>query len=154
MNLRHLIYKLIKQSPFGYDDLANYINQGRDIKTSAQTLTNKFNPNSDTHLPNICECEQALDLLNGWPALADYAAGKCGAVVVPLPADDEFAGDMSLLDGFMEVAEAHGEFAKQFKEVIADGRVTAAEFEQLQTVNRLTISRILSSEADIARLVR
>lgn len=148
MNLRHLIYKLIKQSAFSYDDLTHYINQGRDIKTSAQTITNKFNPNSDSHLPNICEYEQALELMNGWQALADYAASKFNAVVVALPCET-IVGDMSLLDSYMDCVESQGSIAHSFKQAWEDGRISAQEFAEIKANTIYSIGHQLAFLAAI-----
>lgn len=153
MTLRHLFKKLIDQSSYKYDDLANYINQGRTIKTSAQTITNKFNPNSDTHLPNVDECEQTLDFMNGWPALADFAAGKCGAVVVQLPPVDEF-GDMALLDGFIEATEAQGKCASTFKKAYEDGNIDNQELLEIRAAYYAAIAKQLAVFKRIEALVR
>lgn len=153
MNLRHLIYKLIKQSAFSYDDLTHYINQGREIKTSAQTITNKFNPNSDSHLPNIFEYEQALELMNGWQALADYAASKFNAVVVALPGETVI-GDMSLLDSFLNAGVKSGIFDYEFKRAWEDGRIDPAEFARLKQHNLDLIGARLALIAQLELVVK
>jgi hypothetical protein len=153
LTLRHLFKKLIDKSSFKYEDLANYINQGRTIKTSAQTITNKFNPNSDTHLPNIDECEHALDLMNGWPVLAEFAAGMCGAVVVKLPPVDDW-GDMNLLDGFMEATEAQGKCAATFKKSYEDGNIDNRELLEIRAAYYAAIAKQLAVFERIKALVR
>lgn len=152
MKLRHFFYRIIDQSSSTYSDVAEFINLGREAKTSAQVLTNKFNPNSDSHLPHIEECEAVLDMLGAWPALAELAAARCNRVVFSLPEAD--VSDVGLLDSWLVSDERRGVVSKKFRKAYEDGRISEKEFLEIEKSIHQEISAVLSFLANVERVKR
>lgn len=98
------------------------------IGLSHQTLSKKLNPDEEAQLSarQLAALEQFLDT----DALAECFSARRGGVFVKMPA----AGDQSdkLLEDFRRLAQAFGRSTDDFCSVVADGKVTLAEFEKLR----------------------
>lgn len=147
MNLKHLTYRFAHDYAGGITRLADEMGKG------AQVLTNKLNPNTETHHVTINELEIIGDFTGNNLRIAEYFAQKQNAVVVALPAT-AVTGDMGLLDGFMEAISFDGDFAYTFKKAWEDGRVTEQEFAALEKIQYDSIGKRLALLAEIKRLVR
>lgn len=147
MTIRHLAYRIAHDYPGTVIGLAAHMGKG------AQVLTNKLNPNSETHHLTITELETLADFTNANIAIAEYFAHKANAVVVPLPlVPDE--SDMGLLDGYMAIMKEMGDLASRFQTAYADGDITTKEFEQIEAEVVDVQSKLLSFQAQIKRVVR
>lgn len=147
MNVLDALYHTAHDYAGGIEALATRMD------ASANVLNKKVNPNIDTHRALLTEAVKIQQITQDYRVLHAMASAL-GFVAVPLLDEDEIVGDMSLLDSFMSVAEAHGDFAKAFKQALEDNRFTPAEFELLKDFNCHTIAEMLSHEASIERLVR
>ena len=147
MTIKHLAYRLAHESARGISSLA------QDMGKGAQVLSNKLNPNSETHHLTIAELEMLADFTNNNLAIAEYFAAKIGAVVIALPSDVP-ASDMSLLDAFMQSVIDGGEFAQSFNAAYADGRVTHEEFCALKAKTYHMIAAQLAFLAKIEQGVK
>ena len=147
MTIKHFAYRLAHDSPRGIASLAD------DMGKGAQVLTNKLNPNSETHHLTIAELETLADFVGGNQRLAEYFAAKANCVVVELPSDD-LPNDMSLLDVFMAAQIAAGKFSQALADAILDGDVTAEELEIIKTANREAIAGLLAILPNLQRWVK
>lgn len=153
MNIRFILHQKVSQTKFGHEGVLAAINLGRKNSMSMQMLTNKLNPHSESHTINVQEMELIADVVDAHAALADYHAQKCNAVVVPLPGDDDLAGDMNLLDAFVQSSISAGDFASEFQRAWADGRITPDEFKSLRTRLHNQIAKQLGLLARIEQVV-
>jgi hypothetical protein len=122
------------------------------MKKGKQMLTNKLNPNSESHNLNISEFEMLANLTDGNLAVAKHFAAKANAVVVPLP-QVVASGDMNLLDAFLTVNIKSGSFDYAFKNYWDKGRISPTEFDKLEQLNADLISARLAFIAKIESLV-
>lgn len=118
----------------------------------AQVLTNKLNPNSETHHLTITELETLADFTNANTAIAEYFAEKAGAVVVPMPEIEQ--GDMGLLDSYMAADAERGMISTRFMRAFADGRIDPREFNEIKLQTYQAIAKQLAWLAEIERVVR
>ena len=147
MNLKHLIYRCAHDYPGSIARLSDEMGRG------AQVLTNKLNPNSETHHLTIAELETIGDFTESNIAIAEYFAHKANATVVALPTEAP-SGDMSLLDCYLHTAEANGRLSTDFRQAWADGNIDAKEFAQLKQDTNALIGQQMAFLAEIERLVR
>ena len=147
MTIKHLAYRIARDSQLGHASLAQAMN------VKAQTLTNCLNVNAETHNLNISNFELLAEFSNGNLAVAEFFAAKCNAVVVTLP-DVPDESDMGLLDGFMAIMKELGELSSSFQTAYADGDITAREFERIASEVSDVQSQLLAFQAQIKRVVR
>lgn len=126
MTIKHLAYRVAHDFSGSVAGLAALMDRGQ------QVLSNKLNPNNETHHLTISELEMLADFTNTNLAFAEFFAAKAGAVVVDLPADDVIVGDMSLLEAFVQSSIAAGDFAQEFQTAMADSRITQKELEKMR----------------------
>lgn len=153
MNIRFILHRAVSQTKFGHEGVLAAINLDRKNSMSMQMLTNKLNPHSESHTINVQELELIADVVDAHIALADYHAQKCNAVVVPIPAEDDFTGDMNLLDSFVQATISAGDFASEFQRAWADGRITPEEFKALRMKLHNQIAKQLGLLARIEQVV-
>lgn len=147
MTIKHLAYRIAKQSQLGHASLA----EAMGVK--AQTLTNCLNVNASTHHLNISHFELLAEFSNGNLPVAQYFAAKANAVVVPLPSvPDE--SDMALLDGYMAVIKEMGELAVSFQSAYADSNISQKEFDAIDAEFVDVQSKLLAFQSQIKRVVR
>lgn len=92
-------------------------------------LQNKLNPCCTTNHMTVEDAEMLLDFTNSNLNAAEHFARKGGGVVIRIP--QGAASDMELLDEYINVITALGEFSNEFQKDIADGVITQKEFERL-----------------------
>lgn len=147
MTIKHLAYRIAKQSQLGHASLAEAMGE------KSQTLTNCLNVNASTHNLNITKFELLAEFSNGNLAVAEYFAAKANAVVVLLPSvPDE--SDMALLDGYMAVIKEMGELAVSFQTAYADSNITQKEFDAIDAEFVDVQSKLLAFQSQIKRVVR
>lgn len=130
MNIRNLIHRLVHDSVGGLPRVLEAFNYGRKNQMSMQLLTNKLNPNSETHTTNVQEFELLGDTLNVNLQISEYFATKCNAVVFVLPDVDE--GDMAILDGFMQMTKELGDVGMKFQLAYADGSLDKTDVKVIR----------------------
>lgn len=146
MKLRQLLHRLVDDFAGGRQIVLEAWNFGREKnKMSEQMLNNKLNPFSESHNTNVNELELALDVVNGWHAMAEFAAQKCNAVVVVNPEIPE--SDMGGLDLFLSIMTASGTFAKEFQDDYADVVIDAKESARLDEKTDALIAAVLAFKA-------
>lgn len=146
MNLRQLLQLVVNTSEVGKQAVLEAWNFDREKnKMSEQVFNNKLNPFCESSNVNITELERALDSVNGWHSLAEFAAQKCNAVVVINPSIPE--SDMGGLDLFLSIMAANGAFAKEFQDDYADGIIDAAESTRLDIKTDDLIAAVLAFKA-------
>ena len=94
MSLKHLVYRLVHESPAGPAGVADQMGIGK------QVLLNKLNTNSTSHHLYIQELETILDFVGANLRLAEYLAQKEGAIVYLLP-NISHMDEQALLDAFV-----------------------------------------------------
>lgn len=125
MSFPDLLYRIAHQYPGAVPALAVRMGKNHTV------LQHKLNPNCSTHGINADEIEQLVDFSGCNLSVAEYFAGKAGAVVVKL-ADLPAVSDMELLDEFLGVVRELGELSSEFQQAWADGRISMTEFGRIK----------------------
>lgn len=145
MSFPDLLYRIAHDSPGAVPALAARMAKNPTV------LQNKLNPHCRTHGVMADEAEQIIDFSGCNLMVAEYFAGKAGAVVVPLTAFD--GSDMALLDGFMTVLADLGNFSTEFQRDWADGRIDKEEFARLRQQAQTVQSHLYALLDRIGQLV-
>jgi hypothetical protein len=96
--------------------------------TSPGTISNKANPNEQTHHKPTLADGIVWSLLTGDDRIAEAFCQTLGGVFVPLR-DQAQQSDAALLDLILERDASLGVFASTVGRALADGDVTKAEFD-------------------------
>jgi len=145
LTITHLAYRIAHEFTGSVVALAAMMGKGQ------QVLTNKLNPNYDSHHLSIEELEMMGDFTNRNIDIARYFADKANAVVVKVP-DAPMDGDMSLLDGFLDITREMGEMSFEFQKSWADGEITKREFQCIKSEVSDVQSKLLAWLAAIERV--
>jgi hypothetical protein len=146
MSFPDLLYRIAHQYPGAVPALAARMGKNQTV------LQHKLNPNCSTHGINADEIEHLVDFSGSNLEVAEYFAGKVGAVVVKL-ADLPTVGDMELLDEFLGVLRELGELSAEFQHSWADGRITPQEFTRIRKEANDVQAQIITLLARIESLV-
>lgn len=125
MNVLDAAYHTAHDFPGGVPALAQ-----RMGGASSHVLNKKVDPRIDTHRLTLEESVK-MQALTGDCRILQSMAFALNHVAIPLP-EAPIGGDMSLLDGFLEVLQELGTFAEDFRRSWADGRITKEEFDKLK----------------------
>lgn len=146
MTIRHLAYRIAHSYPGSVNRLAAEMGKG------VQVLTNKLNPNSETHHLTVDELQMIADFTGRNLEVADFFAQKADAVVVPIPEIEQ--GDMGLLDAYLAADVERGMISQRFMRAYADGRIDPQEFEEIKIQTFSAIAKQLAWLAEIERVVK
>lgn len=146
MTIRHLAYRIGHSFKGSIAGLASMMGKGE------QVLSNKLNPNSESHHLNIQEFEMMVDFTAENLMVAEYFAAKANAVVVKLP--DAPNGDMALLDAFMKITTELGDASTKFQKAYADGDISNFESDLIAKEIDDVVSALVEFKACVKRIVR
>jgi hypothetical protein len=142
--VRAAIYQTVHE--FGAEELARLSGQSQGV------IDNKANPNATTpHLPTV------PDVLS-WQAITkDYRilqalAQALGHVAVPVP-DLRRVSDAALLDLFLKVGRAGGDFHAAVDMALRDQRFSGCEFARIEREGYEWIAAIVEAMGRIRGLV-
>lgn len=152
MNIRTLLHRLVNDAVGGMPRLLEAFNYGRKNHMSMQMLTNKLNPNSESHTTNVQEFELAGDTLNLNLQYAEFFAAKINGVVIVLPNVDE--GDMAILDGFMQITKELGDVGMKFQQAYADGAVDKEDVKVVSKEIKETVTALLAFESRLESMCK
>jgi hypothetical protein len=146
LTIKHIAYRFAHEFKGGAVAVAAMMGLGSKI------LQNKLNVNGDSHRLSIEEFEMLVDFTEHNLDVAEYFAEKVNGVVVILP---EFtAGDMALLDAYMNVQRKLGKLAEEFQVDYADGEIDKKEFKRIERKVDEVQATLLEFKAAIQRVVR
>lgn len=97
---------------------------------SPNVLNKKVDPRSDTHHLRLDESVK-IQSITGDYRMLQAMAFSLNHVAIPLPEVGD-SGDMSMLDGFMDILKELGEFSKEFQTGWADGRISKDELDRIK----------------------
>ena len=147
MSFPDLLYRIAHQYPGAVPALAVRMGKNQTV------LQHKLNPNCSTHGINADEIEQLVDFTGSNMAVAEYFAGKIGAVVVRVSDAHAAVGDIELLDEFLSLVHELGELSGEFQRSWADGRITQKEFTRIRKEANDVQGQIISLMSRIESLV-
>ena len=147
MSFPDLLYRIAHQYPGAVPALAVRMGKNQTV------LQHKLNPNCSTHGINADEIEQLVDFTGSNMAVAEYFAGKIGAVVVRVSDVYAAVGDMELLDEFLSLVHELGELSAEFQKSWSDGRITQKEFTRIRKEANDVQGQIISLMSRIESLV-
>lgn len=98
---------------------------------SPNVLNKKVDPHSESHHLRLDESVKIQSITGDYRILKAMAF-TLHHVAIPLPEVGD-SGDMSMLDGFMDILTELGQFAKEFQADWADGRITKDELERIKS---------------------
>lgn len=98
---------------------------------SPNVLNKKVDPNSESHHLRLDESVK-MQSITGDYRILHAMAFTLNHVAIPLPHFED-AGDMELLDGFMDIIRELGELTKEFQSSWADGRITLTELAKIKS---------------------
>lgn len=96
---------------------------------SPNVLNKKVDPRLDTHHLRLDEAVK-MQSISGDPRILHAMAFTLHHVAIPVP-DIKDDGDMSMLDGFMDILKELGEFSTEFQKSWADGVIKPDELERI-----------------------
>lgn len=127
MNILDAVYHTVRDFPGGASALAPRMG----IKSPA-VLNSKVNPNTDTHHITLAETSKMMAITNDYRALHCLNA-EHGKVAIDLPKVPEFQ-DAALTELVLSMSIGSGDVSSVFKEMMADGRITKHEAEDMSKV--------------------
>ena len=98
---------------------------------SPNVLNKKVDPRSESHHLRLDESVK-IQSITGDYRMLQAMAFTLNHVAIPLPEVGD-SGDMSMLDGFMDILTELGQFAQEFQTDWADGRISKVELERLKS---------------------
>lgn len=127
MNITDAAYNTVRDYPGGSASLAPRMG----IKSPA-VLNSKINPNTETHHLTLAEASKLMALTGDFRILHALAA-EHEKVAIDLPEIPE-CRDMELTDKVLCVGMKGGDVMSMFREIMADGRITASEVRDMSKV--------------------
>lgn len=128
MNILDIAYNTVHDYPGGATALAPRIG----IKSHA-VLNSKVNPNTETHHLTLMEAVKIMQITGDYRILHAINT-QLGKVSIDLPDIPESQRDVSLMEQMLEISIKKGDVSKAFKEMMADGRVTRGEAQDMETL--------------------
>ena len=120
MNILDAAYNTVHDYPGG----ANALAPRMGIRSPA-VLNSKVNPNTETHHITLLEVSKLMELTGDYRVLQRLNA-QHGKVAINLPSIPE-CRDTALTDLVLSIGMSGGDICAQFKEMMADGRITRGE---------------------------
>lgn len=120
MNILDAAYNTVHDYPGG----ANALAPRMGIRSPA-VLNSKVNPNTETHHITLLEVSKLMELTGDYRVLQRLNA-QHGKVAINLPSIPE-CRDTALTDLVLSIGMNGGDICAQFKEMMADGRITRGE---------------------------
>jgi len=118
---------------------------------SPNVLNKKVDPRLDTHHLRLDESVK-MQSISGDFRILEAMAFTLNHVVIPLPEFPE-TGDMSLLDGFMDIINEMADFTQAFQQSWADGKLTKKEFKNIKNEAADVQARFAAIVARIGNMV-
>ena len=136
MNIDDATYAVVHDYPGGSESLAPRLGM------SAAVLRNKVNPNNTTHHLSLREAQKLTAITNDARLLKAFAQDS-GRVVLDAPTnDDSMASDMAVLELVAAVGGTQGDLFTEIYRALADGQLTAVEFERIKAAGGTAQGRI------------
>ncbi|USA54624.1 phage regulatory CII family protein [Acinetobacter sp. C32I] len=121
MNILDAAYHTVHDFKGGANALASRMG----IKSPA-VLNSKVNPNTETHHLTLLEATKLMGITGDFRILQAICA-EHGKAAIDLPDIPESKRDSCLMDTFLNIGIKKGNVSKQFREMLADGRITKGE---------------------------
>jgi len=123
MSIKDLAYRIAHRYPGGVPALAVRMNMSKHV------LQNKVNTRCETHRLTAEELDMMTDFADT-NETAQYFCAKRNMVAIHLPEFDSVS-DRELLDLFLALDKAKGEWAQSVSKALADGMIDPGEFERI-----------------------
>lgn len=121
------------------------------INVNPGTLGNKASPQMTGHQFNVHELRAAMLVADDYRAM--YAlANDCHHACVPL-SNEKFIADQHLLDALLKVTREEGDVALAIQRALADGKITAEEFREIESEIDDVLRAILELRDRVGSLV-
>lgn len=127
MNIMDAAYNTVHDYPGGAAALAPRIG----MKSQA-VLNSKVNPNTDTHHLTLLEASKLMAMTGDYQILQSLNA-EHGKIAIDLPEIPE-CRDIALTDIVLNIGMGGGDVCSVFKEMMADGRITAGEAQDMSKI--------------------
>lgn len=127
MNILDAVHNMVHDFPGG----ANALAPRMGIKSPA-VLNSKVNPNTDTHHITLVETSKLMRLTGDYRPLHSLNA-EHGKVAIDLPQIPE-CRDLVLTELALGIGIGGGDVTAVFKEMMADGRITQGEANDMSKV--------------------
>ncbi|QXW27182.1 phage regulatory CII family protein [Acinetobacter johnsonii] len=118
---------------------------------SVAVLNSKVNPNTETHHLTLMEASTIMTITGNYRILQALCA-EHGKVAINLPNIPE-CRDTALTDLVLSVGMGGGDICAQFKEMMADGRITRGEAIDMSKVIHAMHEVLAELEAQINKCV-
>jgi len=125
-NVLDAAYHTVHDFPGGTHAMAQRLSD-----VSPNVLNKQIDPNVDTHVLGLSRSVKIQRIAKD-PRILHAMAFELNHVAIPLPEVPEY-GDMSLLDGFMDIINEMADFTQAFQQSWADGKITSKEFERIKS---------------------
>ena|SRR5690606_36237078 len=146
MNILDAAYNTVHDYPGG----ANALAPRMGIRSPA-VLNSKVNPNTETHHITLLEVSKLMELTGDYRILQRLNA-QHGKVAINLPSIPE-CRDTALTDLVLSIGMNGGDICAQFKEMMADGRITRGEAIDMSKVIHALHEILAELEAQINKCV-
>ncbi|MFB2539469.1 phage regulatory CII family protein [Acinetobacter sp. c3-l95] len=143
MNILDAAYNTVHDHAGGATALAPRIG----LKSHA-VLNSKVNPNTETHHLTLLEAVKIMQITGDYRILHAINA-QLGKVSIDLPDIPESHGDVSLMEKMLDVSIKKGDVSKAFRDMMADGRVTKGEAQDMNTLIYQLIQQLSYFQAQI-----
>lgn len=123
MGIRKAYLAMIRAYPGGWDAMCAALGFTRD------GLENRIYERKGQSV--LVETALQMQAFSGTTHFAQAVAHESGGIFLEMP---HFAGvaDMELLDAYTDLVADEGQFAKDFRDALADRKISRAEFERLR----------------------
>jgi hypothetical protein len=123
VNNRQSYLAMIRAFPGGWDAMCAALGMSRDA------LENRIYERRGQGV--LVETALQMQEFSGTTHFAECMAQASGGIFLALPRFEGIA-DMELLDAYTDLIADEGQFAKDFRDALADGKITRKEFEVLK----------------------
>lgn len=127
MNITDAAYNTVHDYPGGATALAPRMGM-----KSAAVLNSKVNPNTDTHHLTLSEASKLMGITGDFRILHELNSAH-GKVAIDLPCIPE-CRDIALTELVLSTGIGGGDIQAVFKEMMADGRITHGEANDMSKV--------------------
>lgn len=147
MNILDAVYHTVHDFKGGATALAIQLG----IRSPA-VLNSKVNPNTETHHITLLEAVKLMVITGDYRILQSLCA-ELGKVAIDLPDIPESQRDTTLMELMLNVDIKKGDCSGVFKQMMADGRITAGEARDMSTIVHQMIEQLVTLEKQINRCV-
>lgn len=147
MNVADAAHAVVREYPGGSESLAPRLGM------SAAVLRSKVNPNCETHHLRLSEAVAITDITGDVRILRAFAQ-ETGRLVLDAPTDaDGQPSDMAVLELVAAVWAGQGELGGVVHRALADGVLSAAEFELIKAATTTAQTRLAALLRRLAGIV-